>query len=40
MSSSNNNNNNNNNNGRSNNRYVIPVAGPSAATPKIPIGGY
>jgi hypothetical protein len=38
-SNSNNNNNNNNNNGRSHNRYVIPVAGPSAAT-KIPIGGY
>jgi hypothetical protein len=39
-SNSNNNNNNNNNNGRSHNRYVIPVAGPSAATTKIPIGGY
>jgi hypothetical protein len=40
MSSSNNNNNNNNNNGRANNRYIIPVAGPSAATTKIPIRGY
>jgi hypothetical protein len=40
MSASNNNNNNNNNNGHANNRYVIPVAGPSAATSKIPIGGY
>jgi hypothetical protein len=40
MSSFNNNNNNNNNNGRSHNRFVIPTAGPSAAKPKIPIGGY
>jgi hypothetical protein len=39
-SSNNNNNNNNNNNGRSHNHYVIPVAGPSAAKPTIPIGGY
>jgi hypothetical protein len=41
-SANNNNNNNNNNNGRSHNRYVIPVAGPSAAGSKIPIpiGGY
>jgi hypothetical protein len=38
--SNNNNNNNNNNNGRANNHYIIPVAGPSAATSKIPIGGY
>jgi hypothetical protein len=38
--SSSNNNNNNNNNGRSHNRYVVPVVGPSAATSKIPIGGY
>jgi hypothetical protein len=40
FSSNSNNNNNNNNNGRSHNRYVIPVAGPSAAKPTIPIGGY
>jgi hypothetical protein len=39
-STNNNNNNNNNNNGRSHNRYVIPVAGPSAAATTIPIGGY
>jgi hypothetical protein len=35
-----NNNNNNNNNGSSHNRYVVPVAGPSAANSKIPIGVY
>jgi hypothetical protein len=39
-SSSSSSNNNNNNNGRANNCYIIPVAGPSAATSKIPIGGY
>jgi hypothetical protein len=39
-SSNNNNNNNNNNNGHSHNRYVVPVAGPSAAKSKIPVGGY
>jgi hypothetical protein len=39
-STNNNNNNNNNNNGRSHNRYVVPTAGPSAARPTIPIGGY
>jgi hypothetical protein len=40
MSSSSSSSSSNNNNGRLHNRYIVPVAGPSAAPSKIPIGGY